>query len=105
MPCDLEDINIPSLTWSELCWSNLAQFSRNSALVEGLTGRTYTMGEARELAGRVGSGLLRYKEVVFLLLFFWGGRRFWSFLGLFRTLPCYGGSAMDQSSLGGVLIC
>ena len=59
VPCDLEDINIPSLTWSQLCWSNLAQFSRNSALVDGLTGRTYTMGEARELAGRVGSGLLR----------------------------------------------
>ena len=57
--CDLEDIPLPPLTWAGLCWSNLAQFSRNSALVDGLSGRSYSLGEARELAGRVGSGLLR----------------------------------------------
>ena len=59
VPCDLEDISVPKLSWSELCWSNLARFSRNSALVDGLTGRSYSLAEARELAGRVGSGLLR----------------------------------------------
>ena len=58
--CDLEDIPLPPLTWAGLCWSNLAQFSRNTALVDGLSGRSYSLGEARELAGRVGSGLLRY---------------------------------------------
>ena len=58
--CDLEEINIPRLTWAQLCWSNLAQFSRNSALEDGLTGRSYSLAEARELAGRVASGLLRY---------------------------------------------
>ena len=60
MCCDLEEINIPRLTWAQLCWSNLAQFSRNSALEDGLTGRSYSLAEARELAGRVASGLLRY---------------------------------------------
>ena len=57
--CDLEDINIPDLSWSQLCWTNLAQFSRNKALVDGISGRSYSLGEARELAARVGSGLLR----------------------------------------------
>ena len=57
--CDLEDINIPSLSWSELCWSQLAQFSHNPALVDGVSGRTYSLAEAREMSGRAGSGLLR----------------------------------------------
>ena len=59
VPCDLEDINIPRLNWPQLCWSNLTRFSHNTALVDGLSGRSYTLGEARELAARVGSGLLR----------------------------------------------
>ena len=57
--CDLEDINIPSLSWSELCWSQLGQFSHNPALVDGVSGRTYSLAEAREMSGRAGSGLLR----------------------------------------------
>jgi len=57
--CDLQDIPIPSLSWSEMCWSNLARFSLNTALVDGVSGRSYSLGQARELAGRVGSGLLR----------------------------------------------
>ena len=59
VPCDLEDISIPSLSWSDLCWSNLSRFSRNTALVDGVSGRSYSLGEARDLARRVGSGLLR----------------------------------------------
>ena len=57
--CDLEDITIPALSWSELCWSRLGQFSRNTALVDGVSGRSYSLGEARELSGRAASGLLR----------------------------------------------
>ena len=72
--CDLEDINIPDLSWSQLCWTNLAQFSRNKALVDGISGRSYSLGEARELAARVGSGLLRSGVQHFL-------GSFWSFLG------------------------
>ena len=59
VPCDLDDISIPQLSWAQLCWSNLTRFSRNTALVDGVSGRSYTLGEARELAARVGSGLLR----------------------------------------------
>ena len=59
VPCDLEDISIPSLSWSDLCWSNLSRFSQNTALVDGVTGRSYSLGQARDLASRVGSGLLR----------------------------------------------
>ena len=51
--CDLEDITIPALSWSQLCWSNLAQFSQAPALVDGVSGRTYSLAEARELSGRV----------------------------------------------------
>ena len=57
--CDLEDIKIPSLSWSELCWSRLGEFSRNSALVDGVSGRAYSLAEAREMSGRAASGLLR----------------------------------------------
>ena len=59
VPCDLEDISIPGLSWSDLCWSNLSKFSRHTALVDGVTGRSFSLGEARELSRRVGSGLLR----------------------------------------------
>ena len=51
--CDLEDITIPTLSWSQLCWSNLAQFSQAPALVDGVSDRTYSLAEARELSGRV----------------------------------------------------
>ena len=54
--CDLEDISVPELSWSQLCWSNLAKFSHNTALVDGVSGRSYSLGEAREAAGRLGSG-------------------------------------------------
>ena len=50
---------MPELSWSQLCWSNLAKFSQNTALVDGVSGRSYSLGEAREAAGRLGSGLLR----------------------------------------------
>ena len=46
---DLTDVDIPAQSWSSLCWSKLAQFSRQTALVDGLTGRSYSMAEAREL--------------------------------------------------------
>ena len=50
---------VPAQSWSSLCWSRLAEFSRQSALQDGLTGRSYSLAEARELAARAGSGLLR----------------------------------------------
>ena len=31
---DLTDVDIPAQSWSSLCWSKLAQFSRQTALVD-----------------------------------------------------------------------
>ena len=58
--CDLTDVDIPAQSWSSLCWSKLAQFSRQTALVDGLSGRSYSLAEARELASQTGNGLLRW---------------------------------------------
>ena len=54
-----QPVEVPAQSWPSLCWSRLAQFSRHSALQDGLTGRSYSLAEARELAARAGSGLLR----------------------------------------------
>ena len=58
---DLTDVDIPAHSWSSLCWSKLAQFSRQTALVDGITGRSYSLAEARELASQTGNGLLRWR--------------------------------------------
>ena len=57
--CDLEEVQVPSQSWPSLCWSQLGQFCRHTALVDGLTGRSYSLVQARELAARAGNGLLR----------------------------------------------
>jgi len=57
--CDLSDVKIPELTFSEMCWSRVEQYKDNAALVDAISGRSYTYGEARSLAGSFGSGLLR----------------------------------------------
>ena len=58
---DLADVEIPAQSWSSLCWSQLAQFSRQTVLVDGLSGRSYSLAEARELASQTGNGLLRWR--------------------------------------------
>ena len=67
--CDLEDITIPALSWSQLCWSNLAQFSQAPALVDGVSGRTYSLAEARELSGRV--EISHWSRSLEILLYYW----------------------------------
>jgi len=59
MNCDLADINIPELTFPEMCWSRVEQYKDNTALVDAVSGRSYTYTEARSLARSFGSGLLR----------------------------------------------
>eukprot|EP00092_Neocalanus_flemingeri_P028236 GFUD01030662.1.p1 GENE.GFUD01030662.1~~GFUD01030662.1.p1 ORF type:complete len:562 (+),score=162.99 GFUD01030662.1:38-1723(+) len=57
--CDLQDIKIPDLTFSQMCWSRLDQYKDNVALVDAVSGRSFTFSEARSLARSFGSGLLR----------------------------------------------
>jgi len=59
MNCDLADIKIPELTFPEMCWSRVEQYKDNTALVDAVSGRSYTFSEARSLARSFGSGLLR----------------------------------------------
>ena len=68
MSSDLTDVEMTAQSWSSLCWSKLAQFSRQTALVDGLTGRSYSLAEARELASQTGNGLLRYSDIFRKLL-------------------------------------
>jgi len=57
--CDLPDIKIPELTYSQMCWSRAEQYKDNVALVDAVSGRSFTYAEARSLAQSFGSGLLR----------------------------------------------
>ena len=42
-----------------MCWSRVAEFSSETALIDGATGSQLTFTEARTLARAFGSGLLR----------------------------------------------
>jgi len=57
--CDIKDIKIPDLTFSQMCWSRVDQYKDNVALVDAVDGRSLTFSEARSLARSFGSGLLR----------------------------------------------
>jgi len=57
--CDIPDIAIPDLNFSQMCWSRVEQYKDNVALVDAVSGRSFTFSEARSLAKSFGSGLLR----------------------------------------------
>jgi len=57
--CDLEDIEIPSRTISEHCFSREEEFGNNLALVDGVSGDGLTLSEVHSVARCFGSGLLR----------------------------------------------
>ena len=57
--CDLSDIDLPSLTLPQMCWSGAEKFQDNLALVDAVNGDSFTFSEARSLARSFGSGLVR----------------------------------------------
>lgn len=56
---DLPEVVIPECTFSKMCWSRVDEFPDKPALVEVVSGQTFTLAEARSLARSFGSGLLR----------------------------------------------
>merc|ERR1719319_1323023 len=53
------DVAIPEVTLADYVWENVDQYSDNTALVCGMTGRQYTYGLARGMATKFGSALAR----------------------------------------------
>ena len=56
---DLSDVVLPDLSFSQMCWSRLDEFSEQVALHDSSSGHQLTYSEARVAAKAVGSGLLR----------------------------------------------
>jgi len=53
------DVAIPEVNLADYVWENVDQYSDNTALVCGMTGRQYTYGLARGMATKFGSALAR----------------------------------------------
>jgi len=53
------EVSIPEVNLADYVWENVDQYSDNTALVCGMTGRQYTYGLARGMATKFGSGLAR----------------------------------------------
>ena len=56
---DLSDVVLPDMSFSQMCWSRLDEFSEQVALHDSSSGHQLTYSEARDAAKAVGSGLLR----------------------------------------------
>ena len=56
---DLSDVVLPDMSFSQMCWSRLDEFSEQVALHDSPSGHQLTYSEARVAAKAVGSGLLR----------------------------------------------
>ena len=56
---DLSDVVLPDMSFSQMCWSRLEEFSEQVALHDSSSGHQLTYSEARDAAKAVGSGLLR----------------------------------------------
>ena len=60
---DLTDVALPDLSFSQMCWSRLDEFSEQIAIHDFSSGHQLTYSEARAAARAVGSGLLRLGAV------------------------------------------
>ena len=56
---DLSDVVLPDMSFSQMCWSRLDEFSEQVSLHDFSSGHQLTYSEARDAARAVGSGLLR----------------------------------------------
>jgi len=57
--CELSEVTVPPISFPAMCWSRVAEFGSQTALIDGATGSQLTFTEARSLAKAFGSGLLR----------------------------------------------